>query len=87
MLDIIKTKYPNAYIVVMISTIIMWTMSAKYLIRYFFKSIFNSEHNMNLFFIIISTLILYMNDGSLDELYKFDSKNIVSVLDYDIDFD
>lgn len=87
MLDIIKTKYPNAYIVLMITMILMWTMSAKYFIRYFFKSVFNSEQNMNLFFIIISTLILYMNDGSLDELYKFDSKNIVSTLDYDIDFD
>ena len=40
MLDIIKTMYPNAYIVLMISMILMWTMSVKYFIRYFFKPIF-----------------------------------------------
>lgn len=77
MMNFIKRKYENLYIILVSLMIGIWFNGIASLINYFFP-------NKNLIIIIIlctvPIIFFYLDDFSLSELHKIDNKNVSAVL-------
>tara|TARA_B100000575_G_scaffold222939_1_gene183349 strand:- start:4294 stop:4551 length:258 start_codon:yes stop_codon:yes gene_type:complete len=71
MLNIVKQNYPNIYIIFISMAVAIWFNGCNMLIEHYFSKTLNN----GILLCTISLLILYMDDGKINELHNTDDKN------------
>lgn len=73
--NFLKANYPNVYIIIISGLITTWFSYFNQIISYYFPK--SGIRTKWLIFICV-TLLLYLGDGSLNELYAFDHSEAVT---------
>jgi hypothetical protein len=80
MLNILKKQYPNIYVIIISLAVALWFSGCNRLIDHFSPN--NVENGLLL--CVISLIIVYMDDGKLNELHNADdnttSRNAAAIL-------
>ena len=81
MINFIKNKYPNLYIIIVALCVAMWFKGVNIILS---KCIKNESLEVAAILISVSLLVLYMDDKSLSELKNIRRPAAINMTDNDI---